>query len=56
MKYRIRPVDPCHDVWILQKRVLLVFWVTLEAGDKGRLENKRNQLNYPNPPSPGKKP
>ena len=48
LQYRIKPYDLVNDIWILQKRVLFFFWVSMGAGDKAKLEKKRDELNCAN--------
>jgi hypothetical protein len=47
-QYRIKPYDLVNDIWILQKRVFLFFWVSMGAGSQSKLADKRDELNSAN--------
>jgi hypothetical protein len=36
--YRLKQLDPLHDIHILQKRFLLFFWWDVTAGSKSTIE------------------
>lgn len=44
-KYRIVPYSYTLNIWILQRRVLWIFWRSLEAGKKHELEALISELN-----------
>ena len=45
MKYRIKPFDIMNDIWLIQKRVLWIFWQSLGCGPKVEVQKKADQLN-----------
>jgi len=45
MKYRIKPFDIMNDIWLLQKRVLWIFWQSLGCGQKADVQKKADELN-----------
>jgi len=45
MKYRIKPFDVINDIWLLQKRVLWIFWQSLGCGTKAEVQKKADELN-----------
>ena len=48
-KYRIKEFDLMNDIWILQRRVLFVFWISAGVGPKVQVEKKCNELNQCTP-------
>ena len=44
-KYRIEPYDLMHDIWLIQKRVALIFWMTMGVGSKKEVQKKADELN-----------
>jgi len=38
MKYKISEYDPVHDIWLLEKRFLFIFWIPVTCGSKKALE------------------
>jgi len=45
MKCRIEPHDIVNDIWVLQKRVMWIFWQPLEYGPKVEMQKKADELN-----------
>ena len=43
-KYRMKPYDLVNDIWILQRRFLLVFWIPMGVGSKQKIEAKLAEL------------
>jgi hypothetical protein len=53
MKYRIKPFDLMNDIWLLQKRVMWIFWQTLGCGTKSEVQKKADELNAAERPGSG---
>lgn len=45
--YRIKPYDLMNDIYILEKRVFLFFWIPLGCGSKEEVIKKRDLFNGP---------
>ena len=45
MKYKIEAWDLMHDIWILKKRVLWIFWRIVGTGSKCEVQKKMDELN-----------
>jgi hypothetical protein len=48
MKFRIQPIDLMNDVWVIQQRVCWIFWRSVGAGTKAKLQSKLDELNTAN--------
>ena len=46
-KWRAKPYDIVNDIWILQERFLVVFWVYRGVGKRSVIEQQASQLNEP---------
>jgi hypothetical protein len=44
-QYRAKPYDILHDIWLLQKRFLWIFWRSISVGQRGKVEAKVAELN-----------
>ena len=44
-KYRIIPYDMINDIWIIQKRILWIFWKTIGVGSKHKCQQMVDRLN-----------
>jgi len=44
-KYRKNVYDPMHDVWLLEKRFLIFFWIQISAGSEKSVDETIERLN-----------
>ena len=44
-KYRIKPYDLVNDIWLIQKRFLWIFWLSISAGSEGECQIIVDELN-----------
>lgn len=45
IKYRVKPVDIMHDIWMLQERTFFIFWKFIGLGRKDEVTKKCKELN-----------
>jgi hypothetical protein len=43
-KYKIAPYDIVNDIYLLKKRIFLIFWFTIGVGKKDKLLNTIEQI------------